>query len=167
MYAESVRADQARDLARTLANSDSDANGGSTTTPSAAAAAAAAGGSGLRKRATAKGPVRDKTPPPPSNEQVKQNVAALPTEPDAAADAGTVCKVVIRMPGGARCERRFNRTDRIQALYDVIEAHGFAKKRHVLCTAYPRRPLDTATDTLEQAGLTNNVVLHCDPRIFY
>lgn len=144
LYDESLRADRERDRRR------ADEDKAEVTSEAAV--------EGLRRRG-------NRTPPLPSEAEVAKQLSALGVEPPEGSDG--VCTVVIRMPGGKRCSRRFHVDHPVQALYDVIEAHGFLRKEYVLCTAYPRKPLDRPTDSLAQAELTGNVVLHCDPRIFF
>eukprot|EP00899_Mesostigma_viride_P002729 jgi/Mesvir1/12457/Mv00611-RA.1 len=80
-----------------------------------------------------------------------------------AGDAG-VCTVAIRLPDGARCTRRFLKSQAIRALYkfcvsQVEEAAG--GRRFVLAEGYPGAPVlpEDSNLTLEQARVERAIVV--------
>lgn len=87
-----------------------------------------------------------------------------PEPPSGEQDVSTV---VIRLPSGKRCQRRFRNVATVQSLYDLAASQGYAEKEHVLCTAFPRRPLTNKEASLVDSGLAGQTTLYCDPRIFY
>jgi len=81
--------------------------------------------------------------------------STLPPEP-AAAEPNLVT-VMVRMPDGSRCSRRYQKADPLQLLYDAVEAHtGLEPGRYQLVRTLPREvfsPQDNAEATLQTVGL--------------
>eukprot|EP00955_Chlamydomonas_euryale_P099140 365198-Chlamydomonas_euryale.AAC.1 len=100
-------------------------------------------------------------PPPcgPSAEQrVAEAAARLPAEPDASASGA--CRVALRLPDGARVQRRFLASDALQAVHDfaVVQMGAAAGGRpfELSGTAPGAPPLPSdAAQTLEAAGVAN------------
>ncbi|XP_027337684.1 plant UBX domain-containing protein 8-like [Abrus precatorius] len=66
--------------------------------------------------------------------------------------------IVVRMPDGGRCERRFLKTDKLQLLFDFINIHGALKPgTYRVVKSYPRRAfsVNDSSSTLNEIGLSN------------
>ncbi|CAL5229441.1 g12764 [Coccomyxa viridis] len=84
--------------------------------------------------------------------------ASLPPEPPADESATTAC--LIRLPNGARFQRRFRISDPLPALFDFLDAQdiGSAPGTYSLVTQFPRRVIQISQfpdkATFADAGLT-------------
>ncbi|KAK7349566.1 hypothetical protein VNO77_07022 [Canavalia gladiata] len=66
--------------------------------------------------------------------------------------------IVVRMPDGGRCERRFLKTDKLQLLFDFIDIYGALKPgTYRIVKSYPRRAygVNDSSSTLNAVGLNN------------
>ena len=90
---------------------------------------------------------------------------SMKTEP--AADAAGVCKVAVKLPGGARRERRFLETDTLRDVFDFVDAldgddAAAVGVKYSLVSNFPRRVFgrerDAAT-TLGDGGLAPQAML--------
>ncbi|XP_073219436.1 plant UBX domain-containing protein 8 isoform X2 [Cicer arietinum] len=66
--------------------------------------------------------------------------------------------IVVRMPDGGRCERRFLKTDKLQLLFDFIDIYGAVKPgTYRVVKSYPRRAysINDSSATLTEVGLSN------------
>ncbi|XP_058765783.1 plant UBX domain-containing protein 9-like isoform X2 [Vicia villosa] len=66
--------------------------------------------------------------------------------------------IVVRMPDGGRCERRFFKTDKLQLLFDFIDIYGAVKPgTYRVVKSYPRRAysINDSSATLNEVGLNN------------
>jgi hypothetical protein len=79
----------------------------------------------------------------------------LPPEP-AEGEAGVV-RVALRLPDGSRCQRRFNGTDTVHALHDLVLCtlpEAAAGRKFTISPALPGAPpLSDASAALESAGV--------------
>ena len=94
-----------------------------------------------------------------------EKAQSMKTEP--AADAAGVCKVAVKLPGGARRERRFLETDTLRDVFDFVDAldgddAAAVGVRYSLVSNFPRRVFgrerDAAT-TLGDGGLAPQAML--------
>ncbi|KAI4364884.1 hypothetical protein MLD38_020917 [Melastoma candidum] len=82
--------------------------------------------------------------------------ASLPQEPSA--DDENAITLLVRMPDGTRCGRRFLKSDKLQSLFDFIDVGRAVKPdTYRLVRPYPRRPFspDESTLSLNELGLTS------------
>ncbi|KEH18955.1 Ara4-interacting protein [Medicago truncatula] len=80
----------------------------------------------------------------------------LPNEPPLGDEKAIT--IVVRMPDGGRCERRFFKTDKLQLLFDFIDIYGAVKPgTYRVVRSYPRRAysVNDRSATLNEAGLSN------------
>ncbi|KAK2353842.1 plant UBX domain-containing protein [Trifolium repens] len=80
----------------------------------------------------------------------------LPNEPPLGDEK--VITIVVRMPDGGRCERRFFKTDKLQLLFDFIDISGAVKPgTYRVVKSYPRRAynINDSSATLNEVGLNN------------
>ncbi|XP_057454526.1 plant UBX domain-containing protein 9-like isoform X2 [Lotus japonicus] len=80
----------------------------------------------------------------------------LPKEPPLGDEK--VITIVVRMPNGNRCERRFLKTDKLQLLFDFIDIHGAVKPgSYRIVKSYPRcaYSINDSSSTLNEVGLSN------------
>ncbi|WJX87065.1 hypothetical protein P8452_69294 [Trifolium repens] len=80
----------------------------------------------------------------------------LPNEPPLGDEK--VITIVVRMPDGGRCERRFFKTDKLQLLFDFIDISGAVKPgTYRVVKSYPRRAynINDSSATLNEVGLSN------------
>ncbi|CAL5196172.1 unnamed protein product [Lathyrus oleraceus] len=71
---------------------------------------------------------------------------------------GKAITIVVRMPDGGRCERRFFKTDKLQLLFDFIDIYGAVKPgTYRVVKSYPRRAysINDSSATLNEVGLNN------------
>lgn len=109
-------------------------------------------------------PVRSAAPaaPAPDPEQLRQAALALvPPEPDeSSADA---CRVAVRFPDGSRLQRRFKRSDSLQAVQQFCRGHlplQEVGRPFLLLPSFPGAvPLDNMGHSLEQAGAANAMLV--------
>ncbi|KAI4328735.1 hypothetical protein L6164_021068 [Bauhinia variegata] len=81
---------------------------------------------------------------------------SLPKEPPL--DDENAITIVVRMPDGTRCGRRFLRTDKLQLLFDFINNGGALKPgTYRIVKSYPRRAysVDENSLSLSELGLTS------------
>eukprot|EP00887_Chlorella_sp_A99_P003297 scaffold9.g3297.t1 len=142
-YQASLAADRQREVAAARAAADAEA--------AARAAEAAAGAAAAAEAAAAAALER----------RLRSAEASLPAEPPA--DDPEVVLVQVRLPGGGRHARRFRRGDRLQAVFDFVDAaegrgaRSVAPDSYNLVMQYPRRVFEDggAAATLAEAGLTH------------
>ncbi|TKY63850.1 Plant UBX domain-containing protein 9 [Spatholobus suberectus] len=70
-----------------------------------------------------------------------------------------VITIVVRMPDGGRCERRFLKTDKLLLLFDFIDIYGAQKPgTYRLVKSYPRRAysINDSSSTFNEVGLSSN-----------
>ncbi|KAG5009256.1 hypothetical protein AAZX31_07G074300 [Glycine max] len=80
----------------------------------------------------------------------------LPKEPPLSDE---VITIVVRMPDGGRCERRFLKTDKLELLFDFIDICGAQKpETYRLVKSYPRRAysINDCSSTFNEVGLSKN-----------
>ncbi|KAF5836331.1 hypothetical protein DUNSADRAFT_6058 [Dunaliella salina] len=98
--------------------------------------------------------------PPP--EKVMQDAEArLPAEP--ATTDSNACRIAVRLPTGDRAQRRFLKTDSVQALMDLVlskvpEAAG-GRKFDVVASFPGALPLTEMSASLESAGVANSMLV--------
>ncbi|XP_061340187.1 plant UBX domain-containing protein 8-like [Gastrolobium bilobum] len=66
--------------------------------------------------------------------------------------------IVVRMPDGGRCERRFLKTDKLQFLFNFIDTLGAVKPgTYKVVRSYPRRAysINDSSSTLYEVGLSS------------
>ncbi|KAK7292595.1 hypothetical protein RJT34_15446 [Clitoria ternatea] len=66
--------------------------------------------------------------------------------------------IVVRMPDGVRCQRRFLKTDKLQLLFDFLDIFGALKPgTYRVVRSYPRRAysINECSSTLNEVGLSN------------
>ncbi|WCJ23151.1 UBX domain-containing protein [Euphorbia peplus] len=82
--------------------------------------------------------------------------ASLPQQP-AAGDENAVT-LLVRLPDGSRCSRRFLKSDKLQSLFDFIDAGRVVEPRsYKLVRPYPRCTFSTSDSSLSltEVGLAN------------
>jgi hypothetical protein len=67
-----------------------------------------------------------------------------------------ITSLVFRMNDGSRLQRRFRNSDRLELVYDFLEAQENIQlpSQYVLITNFPRRSFSDRSMTLLEAGLT-------------
>ncbi|KAL8053777.1 hypothetical protein ABFX02_05G096200 [Erythranthe guttata] len=88
--------------------------------------------------------------------QLAAKEASLPQEPTA--DDENAVTLLLRMPDGNKCERRFLKSDKLQCLFDFIDVGRVVKPgSYRLVRHYPRRVFsdEESTSTLHELGLTS------------
>jgi len=70
-----------------------------------------------------------------------------------------VCEFVIRLPDGTRLERRFHKTNRLEAIYEYLRSKGIAMQGKRLKSTYPVKQYSNLNATLEEEGLFPGIVL--------
>eukprot|EP01018_Ginkgo_biloba_P003262 Gb_27378 [translate_table: standard] len=89
-------------------------------------------------------------------EEEASKKASLPPEPPA--DDENTVTLLVRMPDGSRCRRRFLTSDRLQSLFNFIDLDGGVKPgNYKLVKHYPRRVFTSAEHnySLNELGLTS------------
>jgi ataxin-3 len=88
--------------------------------------------------------------------------APIPEEPGPG-EPGTVT-LAIRVPSGARLQRRFRSSDTVGGVEAYVAATAETDmSRHVLTTAFPRKQLREPGATLKDAGITDKEALSVEP----
>lgn len=83
------------------------------------------------------------------------------------------CHIVLRLPGsGERVNRRFLKTQTIQAMYDFVDSLGPKKlglenatKQYIILQSMPRKEFTDKDKTIEESGLFPRAMLQvkeCD-----
>ncbi|KAH6818202.1 hypothetical protein C2S51_001805 [Perilla frutescens var. frutescens] len=88
--------------------------------------------------------------------QLAAKEASLPQEPTP--DDENAITLVVRMPDGSRRGRRFQKSDKLQYLFDFIDVgRGFKPGSYRLVRPYPRRAFSNgeSSSTLNELGLTS------------
>ncbi|BAT97874.1 hypothetical protein VIGAN_09145100 [Vigna angularis var. angularis] len=70
-----------------------------------------------------------------------------------------VVTIVVRMPDGGRCERRFLKTDKLELLFDFIDVSGAQKPgTYRFVKSYPRRAysINDCSSTFNEVGLNKS-----------
>ncbi|XP_043915091.1 UBX domain-containing protein 8 [Protopterus annectens] len=92
-----------------------------------------------------------------------KKVIVLPEEPKDATDGAVT--VALRCPSGRLFRRRFLTSHSTQILLDWMRKVGYPPEIYVVCTSYPRRPLEIKEEfTLENAGITVDTVLNLEEK---
>lgn len=108
----------------------------------------------LKRKSTDEAPAE--APPAPKIEAPKEVVPELPPEPEEG--GADVVKVSIKLPSGERHNRRFNKSDTLELVFNVVSAlSGQAPSSFDLEAQYPRRSmrsigLDATVATADIAG---------------
>eukprot|EP00741_Cyanophora_paradoxa_P007223 tig00001094_g6988.t1 len=107
----------------------------------------------------AHGPITSLPLAPPASATLRAlgRGAAVPAGPPPEPPAGTGnIAIVFQCPDGRRLQRRFQRQDPVQALYDFTEAYGYKQSDFVLIAKVPRRVFADRTMPLEKAGVLSS-----------
>lgn len=90
---------------------------------------------------------------------LSEKEAALPEEPQAGADDSVV--LVVRLPRGGRCSRRFNTADKLQSVFDFVDVSNKESGEVIpgsynLVSQFPRRVFEEGGEkSLADAGLVS------------
>eukprot|EP01137_Pigoraptor_chileana_P010880 Opistho-2@60994 len=82
--------------------------------------------------------------------QRKLKLARLPAEPT---DDTLAARILVKLPNGARLDRKFPKTATVQDVYDYVDGNEIGVDRFILMTNYPRMVLQDMGKTLEAAGV--------------
>eukprot|EP01136_Pigoraptor_vietnamica_P025925 Opistho-1_new@80356 len=82
--------------------------------------------------------------------QRKMKLARLPAEPT---DDTLAARILVKLPNGARLDRRFPKTATVQDVYDYVDGNEIGLDKFILVTNYPRTVLQDMGRTLEAAGI--------------
>jgi len=64
-----------------------------------------------------------------------------------------------RMPDGAKIDRRFAKTSKVQTLYDFLESRGISAAKYQIVSLHPRQVYSNMDYSLEQAGANGLLVV--------
>ncbi|ODQ78996.1 hypothetical protein BABINDRAFT_162075 [Babjeviella inositovora NRRL Y-12698] len=95
--------------------------------------------------------------PGESPQPEEPQAAVLVTKPQTQGEGDS--QVQIRLANGRRVVHRFNSTDPVSEVYAFVAANTDGTRAFVLSHAFPVKPIDNSSLTIEEAGLVNAVVV--------
>jgi len=113
----------------------------------------------LRKQKEQEGEIEKQRIEFNKQEEKQQKLNRIPKEPSPQETDG-VCSVVIRLPNGTRCGRRFYTSDKIQAMLDFASTRDDCElKPFQLVTPVPRTVFSNPNQTIGESGISSKTVL--------
>lgn len=86
--------------------------------------------------------------------------ASLPPEPEPGPETVTFA---LRLPSGARLQRRFHKNSPWQQVYDFLGSRGLDPQSHVVYSQMPRKALPVSTEPISTSELGSSAALVVEP----